>query len=144
MLLSPLAIISVHSIANDLLPVAGLVASGALVLRARAPDAHRWTLACAGGALGLALGTKYTAFAGAALIVLMALVVRHGRRTLWLLLGSLALGLPWLIRNWLAFDNPLYPQAIRVGVDDRQRAAADGPGRAEDRDRLHPANLTNR
>ena len=71
-------------------------------------------MAAAGVALGLGLGTKYTAFVGAALVVVLALVVGHGRRTLWLAPGAIALAAPWLLRNLLRFGNPLYPQPIRV------------------------------
>ncbi len=114
----PLAAISVHSLANDLVPVAGLVMAASLVLRARAPGAHRAALPLAGVALGLAMGSKYTAFAGAALVVVGALVVGHRRRVLWLAPGILALAGPWLLRNALELGNPLYPQRVRLaGVE---------------------------
>jgi 4-amino-4-deoxy-L-arabinose transferase-like glycosyltransferase len=116
--LCPLAIISVHSLANDLVPVAGLVTALALVLRARSPGAHPALLACAGLALGLGMGSKYTAFVGAALVVLAAVIAGHARRTVWLAPGMVALAGPWLLRNALELGNPVYPQRLRVaGVE---------------------------
>ena len=76
---------------------------------------QRW-LILSGMMMGLALGSKYIAFAGAAAVGLW--ILWHTRSNGWrTLLGSAALfggvalfvASPWLIKNWWWFNNPVYP-----------------------------------
>lgn len=104
-----------HSLTNDLLPVAGCTVAAALLLRARraGDTAPVWL---AGVALGVAVGTKYTAFAPTAIMALGAFWLLRSRWQPFLVApGLLALAGPWLLRNLVAAGNPLYPQSIRLG-----------------------------
>jgi hypothetical protein len=113
---APLAVIGVHSLANDLVAAAAVTAALALVLVARRQGARQgWLLGVAGLALGLAMGAKYTAFAAAGLIAVASLLVGHGRAVGWLVPGPVLLAGPWLLRNAAAFGNPLYPLRVAVG-----------------------------
>jgi hypothetical protein len=113
---APLAVIGVHSLANDLAAAAAVTAALALVLVARGPGARQgWLLGVAGLAVGLAMGAKYTAFAAAGLIAVASVLVGHGRAIGWLVPGPLVLAGPWLLRNVAAFGNPLYPLRVAVG-----------------------------
>jgi hypothetical protein len=76
---------------------------------------RRW-LVLAGLMVGLALGSKYLAFGGAAALGLW--VLWHTRAQGWrkvlasaVLFGGMALlvGCPWYIKNWFWFGNPVYP-----------------------------------
>ncbi|MGB1286065.1 MAG: ArnT family glycosyltransferase [Aggregatilineales bacterium] len=74
-------------------------------------DGIRWLILC-GIFAGLALGTKYTS--GFIIIALCLLIAIHRPRQViqnGLLFGSAALllFLPWLLRGWHLYDNPLYP-----------------------------------
>ena len=78
-------------------------------------DRRQW-LALSGVAIGLALGSKYMALGGAAVLGLGVLWRSRGRG--WkamlahaALFGSIALlvGSPWYVKNWLWGGNPVYP-----------------------------------
>ena len=111
----------------------GLMMAGLLAVErwnaaraARQPEAG-W-LALIGAAAGLALGVKYTAlWIPIALGLLIAWLGRgDGLRALLrrgLIAGGVAalLFLPWLVRNALWYDNPLYPFAFEGGSMDSIR-----------------------
>ena len=117
---------------NDLMAAALLLAAIAILLNARAAkgmtggaaggeEASRpygWPLAAAGLAVGLAAGTKSTAFGMAAALTVAAVVLAPvGRRraaAAWWLLPALAGGGYWYLRNLVATGNPL-PQLERIG-----------------------------
>jgi hypothetical protein len=76
---------------------------------------RRW-LVLAGLMTGLALGSKYLAFGGAAALGLW--ILWHARAQGWravlvsaILFGGMALlvGSPWYVKNWFWFGNPVYP-----------------------------------
>lgn len=76
---------------------------------------QRW-LVVSGIMIGLALGSKYLAFAGAAAIGLWILwhTRTRGWRTMFIsgaLFGgvALAVGSPWFIKNWWWLGNPVFP-----------------------------------
>jgi hypothetical protein len=80
-----------------------------------ARNQRRW-LVLAGLMVGLALGSKYLAFGGAAALGLW--ILWHARTQGWrtvlvsvILFGGMALlvGSPWYVKNWFWFDNPVYP-----------------------------------
>ena len=73
-LLSPFGFFGAHSIGNDLLAVVGVTTGLALVLRARQQETIA-PLLLGGAALGLALGTKYTALLPSVVVVLGAAVL---------------------------------------------------------------------
>ena len=117
------------TMANDVAPIALLLASAAVLVtaseRERFPSPV--ALGTAGLAAGLALGTKLTALgAFAALFIVLALIAPAGRR--WrtfgvLLLGGLVTAGIWLVRNLVLSGNPL-PWIRSVGPVDLP-----GPGR---------------
>jgi len=80
-----------------------------------ARDQRRW-LVLAGLMIGLALGSKYLAFGGAAAIGLW--ILWHTRAQGWrtilvsaMLFGGTALlvSAPWFVKNWWWLGNPVYP-----------------------------------
>lgn len=88
----------------------------------------RKSLILAGVFAGLCLSTKYTA--GIMLLAGFAVIFRHSRSLKWkgtlsslLLFGSSAVILfsPWLIKNFLATGNPLYPLLFPSGAMDQIR-----------------------
>ena len=91
------------------------MAYGALALVAlaawREGRSSGW-LGLLGVCLGLALGVKYTA-GGLALAALIAVAVREPRRAVChgaILAGAAGLAfLPWLLKGWLLYGNPVYP-----------------------------------
>lgn len=77
---------------------------------------QRRRLVLAGLMTGLALGSKYLAFGGAAALGLW--ILWHARAQGWrtvlvsgILFGGMALlvGSPWYVKNWFWFGNPVYP-----------------------------------
>jgi hypothetical protein len=114
-LASPFGFFGTHSIANDILPVGGVIAAFALILIARRTDS-RPLVVLAGIALGLAMGTKFTAVVPAGLVVLAAVILLRPRPTgLLTVPGIVVLAGPWLVRNAIAVSNPVYPQRVGVG-----------------------------
>jgi hypothetical protein len=110
-------ITQVASLQNDLAVIAGVCGSTALVLLARARARPGPLLLSAGLALGLAVGSKYTAWGPAVGIAALALWASPAGRRLrafgWLALGTTALSGFWLVRNLVATANPVYP--LRAG-----------------------------
>ena len=106
----------VHGLATDLTAMAGLVCAVGLVVRAaRSEEPARWLL-LAGGALGLAVGAKYTvAIPAVALIVFTVWRFRSLVPTVRLLPGLVAFAGPWLLRNELVTHNPIFPQRVALG-----------------------------
>jgi hypothetical protein len=113
----------VHSLATDVASAAGVVACLALAAEAgRARSPGPWWVA-AGLALGLSLGSKYTAVVPSVAAVvavgwLAAPSASWARR--WgssLRVGGLAslLLVVWVVRNALAFGNPVFPLDVAVG-----------------------------
>lgn len=103
------------SLATDTAAAASLAAAAALIARAVRSQESQWIVG-AGLALGLALGSKYTAIVpGAALALSAAVLLRPWRRWLWLLPGVLLFFAPWLVRNALETGNPIFPQRIAIG-----------------------------
>jgi len=101
---------------NDLMAAALLLAAIAILVNAnRKPG---WPLAAAGLATGLAVGTKSTALAMAAMLTLAVLVLApQGRRWAtagWWSAAGLAGGGYWYLRNLVVSGNPL-PQLEALG-----------------------------
>jgi hypothetical protein len=101
---------------NDLMPAALLLAAIAILVNAnRKPG---WPLAAAGLATGLAVGTKSTALAMAAMLTLAVIALAPtGRRWAaagWWLVAGLAGGGYWYLRNLIVAGNPL-PQVESLG-----------------------------
>jgi hypothetical protein len=64
-------------------------------------------------ALGLGMGSKYTALVPGVLVAAGALLLlRHRRQWLWLLPGLALFAGPWFIRNLATTGNPFFPQAV--------------------------------
>jgi hypothetical protein len=100
------------SLSTDLPAAAGVLTALAIILVARRLPATRFVV-LAGLALGLGLGSKYTALVPGALIALGAIVLlRHRRTWWWLVPGVVVFAGPWWIRNLVTTSNPLFPQAI--------------------------------
>jgi hypothetical protein len=101
---------------NDLMAAALLLAAIAILVNAnRRPG---WSLAAAGLATGMAVGTKSTALAMAAALTLAVVVLAPaGRRWAaagWWFAAGLAGGGYWYLRNLVISGNPL-PQLERIG-----------------------------
>lgn len=101
---------------NDLMAAALLLAAIAVLVNAnRKPG---WPLAVAGLATGMAVGTKSTAVAMAAMLTLAVIVLAPaGRRWVtagWWFAAGLAGGGYWYLRNLIVAGNPL-PQLERLG-----------------------------
>lgn len=111
-LMTPLVFNSqANSMLSDLAATGGIVAGTVAGLRAlRAPRDWPWALLC-GLAVGLAAGSKVTAFVPGAAILAMIMIARDGRwrRTGIALAAAGSLIGFWLIRNAVEFGNPLFP-----------------------------------
>lgn len=103
----------------DLIFAACLVAAlafGARWALARSPGS---ALIC-GMSIGLAIGTKFVGLVYLP-IVLGIIAIWNGRkRPRWaeiaaVLAGTLALGAPWYVRNWIVTGNPLFPAHLDIG-----------------------------
>jgi len=88
---------------------------GACLVMVTAPDAGAqrpawWVLA--GALAGVAAGCKVLALATVALPAFLALLAARGRRAraagLWMAGAAVAFA-PWMVRNWSATGNPVYP-----------------------------------
>jgi 4-amino-4-deoxy-L-arabinose transferase-like glycosyltransferase len=103
-----------RSLNTDTISAAGVIAAAALMVRALKRDQPHW-IATAGVALGLGMGSKYTAMVpGLALFVAAVVLFRRGHRWLWLIPGLVIFFVPWLIRNGLHTGNPLFPQTVKI------------------------------
>ena len=103
-----------------------LLYAWALLFTLEAWDADRdgKLLILAGSIAGLLFGTKYTAGLVAALGALFIFWrARALRPLLTYALFALALAAPWLVRNTLATDNPVYPLLFPGGAMDAMRLA---------------------
>ncbi len=113
-LAAPIYFNQVDSLLTDIVAAGSLLAGVALLLVARREGATSMVV-LAGIALGLGLGSKYTAIVPtAAVVVAAAVLLRSVRRSLWLAPGLAALSVPWFLRNLLATGNPLFPQDLKV------------------------------
>jgi hypothetical protein len=107
---------------NDVVVAALVLAAIAILVNAAGGERGRvspgWPLAFAGLAVGLAVGTKFTALAMAAALSVAAIALAPaGRRSaaaLWWFLPALAAGGFWYLRNLIAAGNPL-PQLEHLG-----------------------------
>ena len=117
-LLSPLSWqTQIHSALTDWASAAGLVAGVGFALRARSGE-KAWVVLC-GLSVGLAVGTKDTAFLPGAIVVVFALILRPPGKRLRAV-GALAIGIVslaglWYLRDWVDIGNPVYPETIRLG-----------------------------
>jgi hypothetical protein len=106
-----------HSIMTDLAPAALLAAAAALLLRAYKQDegARIPLTGCAGIALGLGVGSKYTALIPGAAIAIWALIAVRPRRALWpFVAGTIFFAAPWFVRDWIKVGNPLFPLDVKI------------------------------
>ncbi|HEX9967046.1 MAG TPA: hypothetical protein VGB06_03775 [Solirubrobacterales bacterium] len=106
---------------NDVMAAALLLAAIAILVNAwadRRPSSLNWSIAAAGLATGLAVGTKSTALAMAAALTLAVVALAPaGRRwtaAAWWFAAALAGGGFWFLRNLIAAGNPL-PQLESLG-----------------------------
>ncbi len=103
-----------RALGTDGAAAAGIIAAAALIVRATKDTSSKW-VGAAGVALGLGLGTKYTAILpGAVLVIVAAVVLRPRTRWLWLVPGVLVFLAPWLVRNALETGNPFFPQTLKI------------------------------
>lgn len=100
------------SLSTDVVAAACTMTALALLVTARrTPSAG--VVVAAGVALGLAVGSKYTALVPGAAVTAGALVLLPRRRMWWWLVpGVVVFAVPWFLRNLLATGNPLFPQAV--------------------------------
>jgi hypothetical protein len=113
----------VHSLMTDVAASAGIVACLAITLAARRPGAAELWWVPAGLALGLSVGSKYTAAVPAVAVLLAVALLAPAGATLaeraarCARVGGLALLLVavWLARNWVQLENPLYPVELALG-----------------------------
>jgi hypothetical protein len=110
---------------NDIVAIALILSAVAILINRSADpeDAHGrlgpgWAMATAGLAVGLAVGTKVTALAPAAMITFAVLFAAHNGTRLrsaavWAVSGLLGGGF-WYLRNLVATGNPI-PQIEAIG-----------------------------
>lgn len=110
----------------DLAVMAYAAASYSLVLRWRAQPDDR-LLVVVGALIGLATGYKFTTLyiaLGVGLLIAWSAPRRLLRNGLLVALPVLVCLMPWLLRGWLQYGNPVYP-ILGFGLDwDAERAAA--------------------
>lgn len=107
-----------HSMLTDLLAAGGVVAGVAFALRARrSVNVRTWAL-LAGAAVGLGVGSKYSALGPAvAAIVALAILLPARRRwsaLLWALGATVMVGGFWYARNLVQAGNPIFPEEVSV------------------------------
>jgi hypothetical protein len=113
-LTAPVYFVQLDSLLTDLVAAACVVTAVALLLVARRVPAT-WVVVMAGVALGLGLGSKYTAvIPTAAVVVAAAALLRNLTRVAWLVPGTAAFAAPWFVRNIVTTGNPLFPQDLKV------------------------------
>lgn len=118
-LAAPAYFVQLDSLLTDLVAAACVVAAVALVLVARR-EGGTALVVVAGVALGIGLGSKYTAAVPTAVVTFAAAVwLGSIRRALWLLPGGVVFAAPWFVRNIVVAGNPLFPQDLKV-VDGSQ------------------------
>ena len=113
-LTAPIYFLQVESLLTDLIAAASIVAGVAfLVLAHRSSHPPTPLVALAGIALGLGIGSKYTALLPGLAIGFAAIVLlRRSRVWWWLVPGVLVFAAPWYLRNIITTGNPLFPQPI--------------------------------
>ena len=100
------------SLETDLVTAASLLACIALLVVARRRPSVAVT-ASAGAAIGLSLGSKYTALLPAAVTAVAAILLLQRRKDWWWLVpGVIGLAGPWFLRNLLDTGNPLFPEKL--------------------------------
>jgi hypothetical protein len=110
-LTAPVYLAQVDSLLTDVVAASALAAAVALLLVARRRPDVVWL---AGVALGIGLGSKYTATVPAALIALAAIVWLRSRQWWWLVPGTVFFAAPWFVRNLVTTGNPLFPQDLKI------------------------------
>lgn len=113
-LTAPIYFAQVESLLTDLIAAASVVTAVAFLLLAhRSASPPPQLVALAGIALGLGIGSKYTALLPGLAVGLAAVVLlRRARVWWWLVPGVLVLAAPWYVRNIVTTGNPLFPQGI--------------------------------
>ena len=111
---APIYFSQVDSLLTDLIAgvsVVTAVAYLALAHRTESPPAP--LVALAGIALGLGMGSKYTALLPGLVVGVVAIaLLRRSRTWWWLVPGVVVLAAPWYLRNIITTGNPLFPQPI--------------------------------
>jgi hypothetical protein len=121
---SPLVFFTqVHGLETDLSAASGVIAAIGLGLRARRqPELRRWPL-LAGVALGLGVGSKYSAtLPSIAVLAFLGACVPSGRLWSWERLrlvalavaGAAVFGGSWYVRNLFVAHDPVFPQTARL------------------------------
>lgn len=111
---APIYFGQVDSLLTDLIAGAAVVTAVALLVLARdTPERAAALVGLAGLALGLGIGSKYTALLPGLVVGFVAIfLLRRSRTWWWIVPGVLLLAAPWYLRNILTTGNPLFPQAI--------------------------------
>jgi hypothetical protein len=108
---APIYVGQVDSMLTDLISAASVVAGVAFLVVARRAERPAALAALAGVALGLGIGSKYTALLPGLVVGAGALVLlRKNGAWRWLLPGPVLFAGPWFIRNLVTTGNPIFPQ----------------------------------
>ena len=112
--------IGLGATSSDILPVAGTALAVACVLCWLDDVDVRRYLVLAGLALGLALGSKYSAlfYVGTMGLAILVAGLRRRRRLDVLVILPLCVAAPaaaWYLRNWIVVGNPLWGFTVAVG-----------------------------
>jgi hypothetical protein len=111
---APIYFAQVDSMLTDLISAASVVTAVALLVLARqTPERAAPLVGLAGVALGLGVGSKYTALLpGLVVGVVGIFILRRSRSWWWIVPGLVVLAAPWYLRNLFTTGNPLFPKAI--------------------------------
>lgn len=111
-----------HTMMDDSLLAAGIVAALAVWLTARQVGMTWTRLLVIGALLGVSVATKFSGIIDATglLVVILAVTWRSagtravGRFAAPLMIGIAAIAGPWYLRNWISAGNPLWPSPITL------------------------------
>jgi hypothetical protein len=111
---APIYFAQVDTMLTDLIAGASVVTGATfLVLARRQPERATGLVLLAGLALGLGMGSKYTALLPGLVVGFVGIfLLRRSRTWWWIVPGVLVLAAPWYLRNVLTTGNPLFPQPI--------------------------------
>ncbi len=111
---APIYFAQVDTMLTDLIAAASVLTGATfLVVARRHPERATGLVLLAGAALGLGMGSKYTALLPGLVVGFVGIfLLRRSRTWWWIVPGVLVFAAPWYLRNVFTTGNPLFPQPI--------------------------------